>query len=78
MDEHNVSPAASLSQECLETLIADLRDLRGKMIAKERGRKSGVLAGQFRILAESYQNGRRPSRRSLKQFFYLITREPSA
>ena len=76
MSEQNVTPKVTESQDSpLETLISDLGEIRRKMIAAERRRKSGVLAGQLLILARSYQQGKRPSRRTLKRFFYFVTRE---
>jgi hypothetical protein len=59
----------------LDLLITDLQALRLKMFAHEKRRRPGVLAGQLRLLARSYQSGRRPNRRTLKQFFYFVARE---
>jgi hypothetical protein len=75
----NLTPAASSSQELpLEILIDDLRAIRAKMLPIEKRRKTGVLAGQLLILARSYQSGRRPSRHTLKRFFWLISKERAA
>ncbi len=59
----------------LESLIADLRSLRDAMIAKDRHRRSAILAGQLVLLAREYQRGRRPSERTLRRFFSFVTRE---
>jgi hypothetical protein len=76
MNTTNVAPAPSISQVSpLEILIGDLRDIRAKMLATEKRRRSGVLAGQLLILARSYQVGRRPSRRTLKRFFWFVSGE---
>ena len=75
----NLTPAASNSQEVpLEILIDDLRAIRAKMLPTEKRRKSGVLAGQLLILAQSYQSGKRPSRRTLKRFFWFVAKERAA
>jgi hypothetical protein len=81
----NLSGNASRSQQFqtqsdpsslpLESLIADLRGLRDGMIATDRRRRTAILAGQLLILARSYQNGRRPSRKTLKRFFHFVARE---
>jgi hypothetical protein len=75
MDEHNVPPVGTESQDSLETFISDLSSLRRNLLATEKRRRSGVLAGQLLILARSYQSGKRPSRRTLKRFFYFVARE---
>jgi hypothetical protein len=76
VSEHNVTPEAASSQVSpLDLLVRDLGEIRRKMFAAERRRKSGVLAGQLLILARSYQQGKRPSRRTLKRFFYFVARE---
>jgi hypothetical protein len=76
VSEHNVPPAVTESQGSpLDALVNDLSEIRRKMFAAERRRKSGVLAGQLLILARSYQEGKRPSRRTLKRFFYFVARE---
>ncbi len=59
----------------LEFLIADLRGLRDGMVAKDRHRRSAILAGQLALLAREYQKGRRPSRKTLKRFFHFVARE---
>lgn len=59
----------------LESLIADLCGLRDGMIATDRRRRSGILAGQLALLAREYQRGRRPSRKTLKRFFHFVARE---
>jgi len=59
----------------LDSLIDDLRQFRDGSITKDRRRRSAIIAGQVLILALEYQAGRRPSRRTLKGFFYLLGRE---
>jgi hypothetical protein len=79
----NLSRNASPSQQNrtnsslapLESLIADLRDLRDGMIATDRRRRAAILAGQLALLAREYQKGRRPSRKTLKHFFHFVARE---
>ena len=81
MDEQKVTSAAASRQENqvqpapLDILIDDLRDIRTKMLSTEKRRRSGVLAGQLLILARSYQSGKRPNRRTLKRFFWFVSRE---
>jgi len=81
---NNLSVSGPLRQEFqtefsfpspLEFLIADLRGLRDGMIAKDRHRRSAILAGQLVLLAREYQSGRRPSRKTLKRFFHFVARE---
>lgn len=62
----------------LENLIFDLTLLRTKLLAREKQRASGVVAGQFLILARSYQSGRRPTHRALKRFLHFVAKERSA
>ncbi len=59
----------------LERLISDLRVMRARMLTSDKRRPSGVLAGQLLILAQTYQSGRRPSRHTLKRFFWFVSRE---
>jgi hypothetical protein len=63
------------SSSPLESLIADLRVLRDGMIGTDRRRRAAILVGQLALLAREYQSGRRPSRRTLKRFFYFVARE---
>lgn len=56
----------------LDLLVSDLRGLRNGMIDKTRRHRSAILVGQLAILAGEYRDGRRPSRRTLRRFFYLI------
>ena len=56
----------------LDRLVSDLRGLRNGMIRRSRRRRSAILVGQLAILASEYRNGNRPSRRTLRRFFYLI------
>ncbi len=79
MDSTNLTPEVAESQVSpLEVLISDLGEVRRKLLTAERRRKSGVLAGQLLILARSYQEGKRPSRRSLRRFFHFVAREQAA
>ncbi len=82
----NLNASASRSQEFqtksnspsaspLESLIADLQGLRDVMIATDRRHRAAVLVGQLALLAREYQNGRRPSRKTLKHFFHFVARE---
>jgi len=66
------------SQSPLDSLINDLRQFRDHSIAKDRRRRSSILAGQVLILALQYKTGRPPSRLTLKGFFYLLAKEQSA
>lgn len=59
----------------LESLIADLRGLRDGMILHDRRERAGILAGQLALLAAEYRRGRRPSRKTLRRFFYFVARE---
>ena len=68
-------PSPKTLSNPLDCLIADLGWLRDGMIAKDRKRRSAVLAGQLRILASAYRDGSRPRHRDLKRFFYFVTRE---
>jgi hypothetical protein len=75
----NVAPAPSISQDSpLENLIGDLRDIRNGMISKDRRRRPAILIGQLALLASEYKNGRRPTRRRLRGFFYFVCREKAA
>lgn len=56
----------------LESLIADLRDLRDGLIARDRRQRAAILAGQLALLAAEYQRGRRPSRKNLRLFFRFV------
>jgi hypothetical protein len=81
MDTQRNTAVADQSQEersealPLDLLIGDLRHLRETSLARERKRRSGVLAGQLLILARSYQSGRRPTRRTLRRFFFFVAKE---
>ncbi len=82
MDSRNVAPTAGVSQQfqpnpssSLDSLIADLRGLRNGMISKDRRRRSAILIGQMLLLAREYQLGRPPNRKTLRRFFYFVTRE---
>jgi hypothetical protein len=72
------SQEVAAESPALDLLITDLRDIRAKMLATEKRRRSGILAGQVLILARSYQAGRRPSHRSLKRFLWFLSRELAA
>jgi hypothetical protein len=65
-------------ESSLEVLISDLRDIRNGMISKGRRRRPAILIGQLALLASEYKNGRRPSRKRLRGFFYFVCREKAA
>jgi hypothetical protein len=62
----------------LALLINDLRGLRNGMISKERRRRPAILIGQLALLVAEYKDGRRPSRRTLRRWFYFVCREKAA
>lgn len=63
--------------QALNSLIADLQIIRDRMVRSDRRRRSGVLAGQFLILARQYAE-RPPSRKTVRRFFHLIARDGEA
>jgi hypothetical protein len=81
----NVHEASSVSQEshapsdlpgaAIDSLVTDLRELRDRLVAKDRRRRSAILVGQLALLAREYRDGNRPNRRTLKRFFHFVARE---
>jgi hypothetical protein len=59
----------------LDLLVSDLRRARAASFRTERRRPSGILCGQFLILALAYRRGQRPSPRTLSRFFTLASRD---
>jgi hypothetical protein len=75
LSSQEFQPESSPAHFPLKWLINDLRGFRDGMIGKERSHRAAILAGQLALLAREYERGRRPSRKTLKQFFRFVARE---
>lgn len=75
------APIEPTESPILDELIEDVRSVRNRAFSNNPRSRAGVAAGQFMLLLLQLRSGLRPSRKSLRNFFFFVgggIRRPSA